>query len=147
MYTNVSFYRIKDGIFIGQQWAGDVVDLLRHVPEGCAAVPGQFDHLSQRVDLATGEIVDYVPPKPADTEFTQWERDEKAKRWVAKPTRAAIRHAERKQTIAQIVALESGKVRAMSDVLLGIGDRVEALSRLRNLEADIDKLRKGLKDG
>lgn len=52
------------------------------VPEGCAFIEGEYDHLAQRVDVATGEVIDWQPEKPAGDEYTDHEWDEQTKRWV-----------------------------------------------------------------
>lgn len=49
---------------------------------GLGVLDGLHDHLSQRVDLDTGEVVDWQPDKPAGDEYTDHEWDEQARRWV-----------------------------------------------------------------
>lgn len=77
------------GLFVGKSWAG---------PLGAAPARGRlravdvthverFDWRSMRVDLATGEVVDYQPPAPPDTEWETFAWD--GKRWIGTPTLAA----------------------------------------------------------
>ena len=37
-----------------------------NTPASHVAIEGRFDHLSQRVNLQTGQVEDYQPPAPAD---------------------------------------------------------------------------------
>lgn len=91
MTETVHFCDENTGIFVGQSWSG---------PEGKAPVRTglravRVDHLSRfdwqamRVDLTTGQVVDYQPPAPPDTEFETWAWDGAVRRWIATPTIAA----------------------------------------------------------
>jgi hypothetical protein len=53
-----------------------------NVPDGYSCLLGDFDHLCQKVDIATHEVIDYQPPKPSENH--DW--DSGAKRWVYVPT-------------------------------------------------------------
>lgn len=53
-----SFYRLTDGAFTGQRLMSSEDALAGNTPPGCAALEGEFDHQSQRVDLQTGAVVD-----------------------------------------------------------------------------------------
>lgn len=61
--------------------------------EGFGILEGTYDHLSQRVDLDTGEVVDWQPDKPAGDDYTDHEWDEGAKRWLPVLTLAGERRA------------------------------------------------------
>lgn len=87
MRVNVSFYDLATGILVGRTFSGDERHLT--VPAGLGVVPGQHDHLSRRVDLETGEVVEWAPPKPADTDLETWRWDDKSRRWVSEPTAEA----------------------------------------------------------
>ena len=63
-----------------------------NAPAGHLAIEGRFDWLSQRVDLATGQVVDFVPPAPADTPDATHAWDDATRRWLAAPTLAATQH-------------------------------------------------------
>lgn len=88
-----SFYRLADGLFTGT--VADIPEsaLARHLRAGVGAMPGVHDCKRRRVDLATGTVVDYVPPQPADTEWETWRLEAGA--WVARPTEAALWRAVR----------------------------------------------------
>ena len=83
-----SYYDLATGIFNGQSKTGPVAWLEIHKPGGVGVWPAPVDHLSQRLDLATGLIVDYQPPAPTGDEFTQWTWDTTSRRWQASATLA-----------------------------------------------------------
>jgi hypothetical protein len=67
-------------------------------------VLGHYDGLCQRVDVQTGEVVDYQPPRPSPNH--DW--DEQTKRWIYVKTDADI----------------AAEVRAKRDELFTVGDSV-----------------------
>lgn len=82
------FYRLTDGLFTGDAYAGH--DLDANMPHGCGAVSGVVDWQSQRVDISTGELIDWQPPAPADDDQQTWAWHSEARRWVSQPTLAAM---------------------------------------------------------
>ena len=72
-------------------------NLAGNTPAGHVAIEGRFDHLSQRVNLETGQVEDYQPPAPADDELRTWAWDEATRRWAAVPTLAALKFAARER--------------------------------------------------
>lgn len=94
-----------------------------HPPEGI------LDRLSQRVDVTTGEVVAYQPPRPSNNH--EW--DERSKRW--KPSEAS---RARVAALAQIRMLEANQSRAIREFLLGRG----SADRLREIDDQIGELRK-----
>ena len=102
--TEYSFYRAADGIFLPLiMTLPSVAALEANMPPGCVAIEGRFDHLSQRVDLETDQVVAYQPPAPPDDDLQTWSWDTSRKRWVSTPTTAAIAikvRAERGQRMA-----------------------------------------------
>lgn len=98
-----SFYYPASGLFADRQFRGPQWALEANTPDGLQAIPGAFDPQRQRVDLASGEVVDWQPPAPADTEFETWSWDIELRSWVALPTlaaRAAIARTERDRRLA-----------------------------------------------
>lgn len=96
-----SIYRIATGLFTGRTYSGDDRHLTLDADE--AWIAGLHDHLSRRVDLTTGQVVDYQPPAPPDTEYETFAWDADSRRWLATPTAAAHwRHvrAERDRRLA-----------------------------------------------
>ena len=79
----------QEGRFVGQTFSGPAHAL--RVPEGLRAVPGRHDHLSRRLNVETGEVVDWQPPKPQATEFIDFTWNEDTRRWEQFPTLAAYR--------------------------------------------------------
>lgn len=84
-----SFFAASTGMLTGQRFTGPRDALEANTPAGCESVAGAFDYLSQRVDLESGEVVDWTPPAPADDELQTWSWDAARRRWIATPTTAA----------------------------------------------------------
>lgn len=111
-----SFYDPESGLFSGRTYGGSEQLLELNTPKGLAAIEGSHDHLSKRVNLLTGEVVDYQPPAPPDNEFETFEWNAEVKRWISQPTTAAKARdvrAERDRRLAACdwvvaKALESG---------------------------------------
>lgn len=82
-----SIYMVDSGLLTGRTYCGPEQHLT--LGDGEAWVAGLHDHMSRRVDLATGKVIDYWPPKPADTAFETHSLDAESRRWVATPTIAA----------------------------------------------------------
>lgn len=85
-----SFYDTATGALAPGSMTCSAAQADANTPPGWAAIEGRFDHLSQRVNLATGQVEDYQPPAPADDELRTWAWDESTKRWIASPTDAAV---------------------------------------------------------
>jgi hypothetical protein len=102
-----------------------------HVP-----IEGVFDYQSQRVDLATGAVVDYQPPQPSPDH--EWNAS--TKRW--QPSAAAQARVDgRRAALARIAALEAGQPRTVREAALG---HAGALDRLAAVDAVISALRAAL---
>jgi Phage tail assembly chaperone protein len=101
-----TFYRVEDGLFNGSQFEGSEEHLQVNLPPGYAALEGRYDYLSQRVDLETGDVVDYQPPAPPDTEFEAFTWNPQTKRWVSTPTTAAIARDVRQERDRRIAATD-----------------------------------------
>lgn len=91
--TEWSFYDLETGLFTGGTFGGIEEFVAANTPPGCGARAGTHDYLSRRVDLETGEIVDWQPPKPAGDEFTDHEWDGGIRRWTAHPTLAGVKRS------------------------------------------------------
>lgn len=107
-----------------------------NTPAGCVAIEGQFDNLSQMVDVKTGEVVDYQPPSPGD----DFEWNAERRRHVKKP---AVLAAERRDKLARsrIAELESGQARAIREHALG---DASAAAKLQAIDDEIKTLRTDL---
>jgi hypothetical protein len=111
---SLRFYDQATGLFAARTMlASDDVDVVANTPPGLIAIEGEFDHLSQRVDVETGKVVDYQPPQPSPDH--EWNAD--AKRWqLTAPAQAAIEAAM--QAKATIAVEEAGSIRALRELIL-----------------------------
>ena len=85
------FYTLSDGLLLGREFSGPEYTLGPNIPAECGAVEGRYDHLCQRVDVATGEVIDYQPPAPADDASVTHAWDTQPKRWLKVPTLFALK--------------------------------------------------------
>jgi hypothetical protein len=54
-----SFYRESDGLFLSKRVStNSMTTLARDTPPECIAIEGHYDRFSQRVDIATGELIE-----------------------------------------------------------------------------------------
>ena len=148
--TSWSFYRQEDGALLGVVFTGPESDLALNTPSGCRAVSGRFDHLSQRVNLATGQVEDWQAPPPQDTELHTHRWDAATKRWLASDTLAGRKLSARREVQAEIERIEAQQPRAMREAMLA-GDslaaaehRRAATSRLGRIEALVQAQRQRL---
>jgi len=127
MKSTVSFFRLADGVFTGRQFTGRAE--FAEIRDGEDFVEGSFDHLSQRVDIETGEVVDYQPPAPDATPLNTYSWDASIKRWVATPT--LLSH----QIVARI-KIDARKTAALSVGMVRGGFRwdVDAAARAALIE-------------
>lgn len=111
-----------------QALANDRQDLTR--------IEGHLDHLSQRVDVETGEVVDYQPPQPSLSH--EW--DATTRRWRLTD---AAKQAELRRAVAQarINQIESKQMRALREMALG---KEGAAARLARMDDEIAALRPDL---
>lgn len=124
----VSFYHQETGLFHPTSLtASDESIIALNAPPDHLAMEGAHDHLSRRVDVITGEIVDYQPPAPS----TDHGWDETAKRWVL--SQHAQELATRRGTaLVEIRDVESRALGALIEHALGYEgarDRLEALHK------------------
>ncbi len=106
---------------------------LANCPPGHKPIEGHFDPLSQRVDVASGAVVDYQPEAPSADH--QW--NEQVRRWALTPE-AAQRQEKRRAALVAIRQLEESQPRAVREALLG---QAGAADRLRSLDERIAALR------
>ena len=90
---NISTFSAYDpltGLFDGSHFIGTVSNLpgMLIVKPNTSYIMGEHDKLSQRVDLTTGEVVDYIPPQPAPS--FSW--DAATKRWAYVASAAELLH-------------------------------------------------------
>ena len=134
MVKTFSLYEAATGLFTGKRLQCDEDALLQmRLPPGTLAREGGFDHMSQRVDLTTGCVVDYHPLAPSGDH--EW--NAASKRWQIKP---GVRENEGRRAVvfARIHALETSQGRAVREATLG---DPAALKRLKEIDAEIASLR------
>jgi hypothetical protein len=132
------FYDRSTGLFHGKvvitgQASGAEKFAERNSPPGHAYIQGEFDPLSQRVDVGSGKVVDYQPLQPSPDH--EWSATNK--RWALNTT-TATKAQERVATLAQIAALETGQHRVVRECALG---NTLGVKRLLEIEAQIKALR------
>lgn len=142
-------YQLSGGAFTGQQIGLPAVatdaekrHTLPSVPAGCAAILGRFDHLSERVDITAGRVVDFQPPPPPPSPDHQW--DVTVRRWTIRAD-VAEREQRGNDALTRIAALEAAQHRAVREILLKIAPK-EA-KRLVDLDAQIGSVRASAQSG
>lgn len=104
-----SYYRLNTGEILA--FRDKLVEPMPVPPDGIGAIDGAYDHLSQRVDLETGEVVDWQPDKPAGDEYTDHEWDANTKRWRSVLTLAGERRSViERLKVARDARIEGGFV-------------------------------------
>lgn len=141
------FYRLDDGLFDGRTFvSSDPSAIDANTPPGHGVKRDVLDWQSQRVDISTGQLVDYQPPAPDDDH--EWLHDDangnRVRRWALKPE-AAERRARRAAALARIAELERKQERALREHLLGIvpteEDRAAGAMTLQEIQDEIAGLR------
>lgn len=137
MSVTQSIYRLADGVFTGQTITVPAGELEANTPPGCRLYPGVHDPKRWRVDLASGELLELPPERPADTEHVAWVWDAELGRYV--PTMTV--EGERVQLLATLNAAlkrvdqDSGTDRAVRELLLASNVPEQAKQRMREVEA------------
>lgn len=132
-----SFWHTDTGLFNGQTFAttnNDAVAL--NTPADHIAIEGAHDHLSQRVDITTGQVIDYQPPAPSPD--YEWNID--TKRWQLSAA-AQSKIDNHNSALAQILELEAKGARAMRELALGA---TGVQQRLADIDTQITALRSNL---
>lgn len=135
MKATYAIYNEQTGIFVSR-WTGSISQLECNIPAGHKAVPGNFDLLSNRVDLETGNVVPYQPPRPSDdhdwdTQTMRWRKSDDVQDWELKRIAA----------IQKIELLEKQQARPLRELRKNAND-AEANRRLDEIDAEITELRK-----
>lgn len=136
---NVMFYHKDTGLFSRVKlMVSDDEAVALNTPADHVAIPGHHhDALCQRVDVSTGEVVDYVPPQPsADHAWSTTER-----RWQVKPE-VLERQAARNAALYRIQQLEHQSMRPLREAVI-TGNK-DAYARLVAIEDEINMARKEL---
>ena len=136
----VSFYHRETGIFNGRHlMVSDPAMIPLNTPPDHIAIEGDhYDPLTQRVDVATGRVVDHIPPQPSEDH--EW--NSISRRWQLRPEITAKQQA-RKAALGRITELELKALRALREHALG---KPGAHERLAAIDTEISALREALKD-
>jgi hypothetical protein len=114
-------YSKADGTFTGKSsGARNPASLALPDTEEFGWVEGVTDWRAQRVDLKTGDVVDYQPPAPSKDH--EWD----GKRWVVKPEIKQERE-ESAEAIEKIRELEAQQHRRVRELLAATDPALKAL--------------------
>jgi hypothetical protein len=117
-----SFHHKETGIFNGVVRMCDEATLALDAPEADhVVIEGHHDHLTKRVDVATGEVIDYTPPQPSKAQAA-----------------AADKINRNNAARARILQLEASQHRHVREHCLGISS---AADELRKIDEEIFSLR------
>jgi hypothetical protein len=135
----VSFYHRETGMFNGRHlMVSDPAMIPLNTPPEHIAIEGDhYDPLTQRVDVATGKVIDHIPPQPSE----DYEWSGISRRWQLRPEVTARMQA-RKAALARITELELKALRALREHALGTPGAHE---RLAAIDTEISELREILK--
>jgi hypothetical protein len=102
------FYDPGTGVFTGSSFVGPARMLAANTPPAVSvfdATTTSVDPQSQRVDVVSGELIDYQPPKPDDQGGEcNWQWDASSRRWASTLTDVyywRMIRAERTRFLAQ----------------------------------------------
>jgi hypothetical protein len=126
--NSYSIYHLSTGLFAGVILSCPSDQLLINIKDGMGCMLGEHDHLSQRVELGSGLLMDYQPPSPSPGHF--WNAS--SKRW------------EYKKGEADYVA----EIRQRRNDILKKTDWwvVQALESGNKLPAEMERYRNDLRD-
>lgn len=129
-------YDLSTGLLTGTSFtSSDEGEFERQITEGHGMVFDVVDCQSQRVDLATGKLVDYQPARPSDDHY--WEP--RSKRWRLNPIVDQARQ-RRGEIIQRIKELDERLIRPMAE-LFENPDDTAAREIYSKLKAEKDTLR------
>jgi hypothetical protein len=132
-----SFAHKETGLFSGRTFGtDDPAQLEQNVPADHVAIEGTHDHLSRKLDIATGEVIDYRPPQPSIDHL--W--DATTRRWQLSAI-ASGRLARSAAARQRIEDLERSQHRLVREHCLGMAT---ATARLKAIDDEIFSLRSQL---
>ena len=144
-----SFYDKTNGMIAPWRFSGPPSSLPQNTAKGYEPISGTYDHMSQRFDLKSKKVVDYVPDKPAATEFIDYRWNPLSKRWESFVTPAGERAQENELLAVRMKQVEARQQRALRDVAiaaaLGSKPPDAAVQALLEVERDIAALRAQLR--
>lgn len=141
-----SIYKLDSGYFTGRTVTVPEHDLASNIMLGEAAKTGVFDRYSQRVDVATEEVVDYQPESPGpDYEWTHDDANgNRVRRWALKPE-VAERNLKRAAAQTEIAQIEIKGQRALREAVVALipllpAEKAAKFQRVIDMDRDISTL-------
>jgi hypothetical protein len=117
--TTYCIFDTATGLFKGKLSLQDGAQLAANVPAGCGAIHGDHDIYASRVDVQTGEVIEYIPPAPEPESDHEWNPD--SRRWTVQPA-SIERSTQRAIAVAELEALDRKQARAAAELLLDAKD-------------------------
>lgn len=140
MNTCHFFYKLDDGVFDGRTFSSSDHEALKlNTPQGYGSRSDVSDWQSQRVDVATGKLVDWQPPRPDADHF--W--DPKTRRWLINPI-VSERRLRESQLLTEIKSIDERLIRPMLEIQANPED-VDSIQIRDTLRSQKDKLRAELR--
>jgi hypothetical protein len=109
-------------------------------PDGYIAIEGDIDHLSKRMDVQAGVVVEYQPPQPDANHEWDDKTDPARPRWRRKPEVVA-KELRTNELLSLIAAAEARGHRRVREIL------ARSDLQLKALDDEIALLRSQLTDG
>jgi translation initiation factor 2 gamma subunit (eIF-2gamma) len=163
MSIYIQFYDSTTGLFTGVSMHTNLASpkaikefIAENTPAGHGAFVGYVDPLSQKMDLATGKLVDYRPPQPSpkhewNVVSKRWQRPVGLKRSAALARIAELekgQHRTVRETLIRachaVDAIKEALAPEAEEVRAAVDRMYSALSRLELLEAELGQLRADL---
>jgi hypothetical protein len=163
MSSYVHFYDTTTGLFSGVSIHTNLTApkdvkkfIAENTPAGHGAYVGYVDALSQKMDVASGQLVDYRPPQPSpkhewNPTTKRWQRQVGMKRSTALARIAELekgQHRTVRETLIRachaVDAIKESLAPEAKEVREAVDRMYSALSRLEQLEAELSQLRADL---
>ena len=114
-----AIYNMETGEFLGREiQTADLHTLANFTPAGCAAMPGSYDYLRQRVNVNTGAVEAWESPRLAEQ----------------------ARQAEVDAAKLALQALDVKALRALSDLVVS-PNNAQAIQRVLDIEVSKEQQR------
>jgi len=135
-----SHYFLDTGLFTGRRSRVPEGQESSITPrDGCAFIAGSYDLLSQKVDIETAEVIDYLPPQPsAEHEWIN-------RRWVL-TARAKSEIDSDQSARIELEQIDKAAIRYLMEAEVGVIDE-EGKRRLEAMVERKAELRQRLKNG
>jgi hypothetical protein len=124
--NSYSFFHRESGVIHEKIFStDDQTQVAGNTPIDHVAFAGHHDHLSKRVDVATGQVIEHVPHQPSPDH--EWNSE--TKRWQLNAA-ASGRASRKAAALARIAQLESAQHRAVRECILRLSGSTERLAAI-----------------